>query len=82
MIITLRLQADEVAALEKICQSKVRGDLNRSEMLRLLIRREYQRRFGGGGGVGGHEYSTECRQGRPAANRNTLISEVESSCVE
>jgi len=35
--ITIRLRADELAALDKLCQSPVTGEVTRTEKLRQLI---------------------------------------------
>jgi len=63
-IVALRLGPDEFEMLSKVKLSEVRGDLNNSEMFRLLLRREFERRFGGGQ-VKSAQYSTEFRIGRP-----------------
>lgn len=63
-IVAVRLGPDELDMLAKVKLSEVRGDLNNSEMVRLLVRREYERRFGGGQ-VKAAQYSSAFRVGRP-----------------
>lgn len=43
-VITLRLTDEELKMLDRIKLSSVRGDLSRSELLRLLLHREFRRR--------------------------------------
>jgi hypothetical protein len=43
-IVPLRLTNIELEMLDAVSKSSVRGDLSRSETLRLLIHREYNRR--------------------------------------
>lgn len=63
-IIHVRLTAEEVAALDHCCKSED-GDRNRSELLRLLILREFKRRTTGRSVVEDREVSSEWRVGRP-----------------
>lgn len=44
--VTFRLTADEHKKLLDVCASEVRGDLQESEMFRLLLHREWNRRHG------------------------------------
>lgn len=68
-VITLRLNSDELSMLDAVTRSKDRGDINRSEMLRLLIRREFLRRTEGTSKVQASSYSSEFRNGRPRAQK-------------
>lgn len=64
-IIPTRLTDEELTMLDAICRSKDRGDINRSEMLRLLIRREFTRRTEGTSKIRSADYCSEFRNGRP-----------------
>lgn len=61
-IIPVRLRPHEVSMLNKICKSGVRGDLTRSEMIRLLIHREYTRRTQNTSVVAAGAYESESRR--------------------
>lgn len=63
-MLTTRLNSEEYIALRKICKSNDRGDLNPSEMVRLLILREHNRRFKGTSKVT-TGINSELRTGRP-----------------
>jgi len=64
-VITFRLQAHEQIMLNKCLTSNDRGDVNPSEFFRLMLRREYGRRFGSGDEAKPKFYSSEWRNGRP-----------------
>lgn len=64
-MIPLRLKPEEVEMLDKICRSEG-GSRNRSELLRLLIHREYGRRTRGRSTVAESAVSSEWRNGRPS----------------
>lgn len=64
-IVTLRLNADEQAMLAAVCQSQLQGDRNASEMFRLLLHREYNRRHGLGAPTA-PTYQTDFRNFRPS----------------
>jgi len=64
-VITVRLRSSEVAKLLRIKDSETRGDLNQSEMIRLLIHREHDRRFERTSQVAPANYQSEHRNGRP-----------------
>ena len=64
-LVPVRLNAEEIEMLDKCRSSKELGELNRSEFLRLLIRREGKRRSTGRSVVGGNEVASDMRNGRP-----------------
>lgn len=86
-LVTLRLNSDEATMLDAISKSKDRGDMNRSEMLRLLIRREFSRRTQGTSKVAPSEYSSEFRNGRPRRPQpkpmihSFLMAEAKAECA-
>lgn len=45
-VLTIRLSPAELAMLDMVRRSDVRGDLTPSELVRLLLHREYNRRQG------------------------------------
>lgn len=65
--LTVRLSYEEYQALCKICPSNKRGDMNHSELVRELIKREAERRFGMKLG----SVWSELRQGRPKKPKTT-----------
>jgi len=64
-MVGVRLNTVEQVMLAKCQKSNSRGDLNASEFFRLLLRREYGRRFGDSDDAKPKEFSTDFRQGRP-----------------
>lgn len=66
-VIHVRLSAAEVDMLAKISSSRSDGDRNTSEVVRLLIRREYGRRTNGRSVVSWNEVASDVRTGRPAS---------------
>lgn len=67
-VIHVRLTARELAALDH-CRSSEDGKRNRSELVRLLIMREFRRRTTGKSVVADSEVSSEWRVGRPPTPR-------------
>lgn len=63
--IPFRVKDDEAEMLDTICKSESNGTLKRSEMIRLLIHREYKRRTTGKSVVKASEYSSDFRIGKP-----------------
>jgi hypothetical protein len=63
-ILTLRLRDDEVEMLARCCRSE-EAQRNPSELLRLLLHREYYRRTTGKSVVAENTISSEWRTGRP-----------------
>lgn len=76
MVICVRLNPDEVRKLERL--SKREGIENRSEVLRLLVLREYSRSAVGRSAIKGAEYATAFRNGRP---RQSVMQFVPSGKV-
>lgn len=71
--ITIRLREDELAALDKLCQSPVTGDVTRTEKIRQLILLATAKNA--------HEsappaaaWQREFRNGRPSKNLNTMTA--------
>jgi len=64
-IITLRLNDVEIEALDAVTRSDLRGNLTRSETIRLLVLREWKRRSTGRSRVSSNEYMSDVRMGRP-----------------
>lgn len=64
MIITMRLNEDEIAILDKCRNSAKLGEMSRSEFIRLLLHREDSRRKRSGPPKPS-EYLGEWRSGRP-----------------
>lgn len=62
-ILHLRLQPDEWEMLSHVCGGEVKR--NKSEMIRLLLHREYYRRTTGKSVVPDGNIATEFRNGRP-----------------
>lgn len=73
-IITLRLTEEEIGMLDRIRQSSVIGEQNRSECIRRLIQVEYSRRTTGSSKVAASEYRTESRNGRPSESSPAEIA--------
>lgn len=69
-IVTIRLQPREVEMLDRVRISKDEGERNRSEILRLLLHREYGRRTNGRSVVAGNAIASDMRNGRPSWNAN------------
>lgn len=69
MIVPVRLNEDELVMLDMIRCSEDRGNLNRSEMLRLLIHREHLRRTAGRSKIPTRVVSSDFRVGRPRKRR-------------
>lgn len=67
-IITLRLNQAEQDMLAKVCHNP-NGDLNPSELLRLLLHREFTRRTTGKSVVPERAISSEWRNGRPPGQK-------------
>lgn len=66
----VRLNTEELAMLDHVAESKERGDYNRSEIIRLLIRREFNRRTTGSSKVDHSDVATDFRIGRPTTKRS------------
>ena len=64
MRITLRLTEEEIKHLDKMASSEITGTENRSEFIRLLLAREWNRRHGEGKPAA-KQFQTAFRQGRP-----------------
>jgi hypothetical protein len=64
-IIRVRLKPHELEMLSQILSSEERGKMNQSEMIRLLIHREFLRRTTGKSKVLGNAVSSDMRVGRP-----------------
>lgn len=64
-LVPVRLNAEEIAMLDACRVSKDHGELNRSEFLRLLIRREGGRRANGRSAVSTGTVMSDARTGRP-----------------
>ncbi len=65
-VVPVRLKAEELRMLDAIRGSDILLTANRSEVIRLLIRREWGRRNGGSSVVKGSEVATDFRTGRPS----------------
>jgi hypothetical protein len=67
--VPIKLNAEEFAMLNHCCNPRCdaggHGKINRSELIRLLIRREYLRRTTGKSVVKNADYSSDWRAGRP-----------------
>lgn len=68
-IVMVRFQPDELRMLDMVAESKERGDYNRSEIIRLLVRREFNRRTTGTSKVAHQDVATDFRIGRPTPKR-------------
>jgi hypothetical protein len=64
-IIQVRLNDEELAMIDRVRQSNERGELTRSELVRLLLHREFHRRTSGRSVVSTNAISGEMRTGRP-----------------
>lgn len=64
-VVPVRLRADELKMLKFCCSSRD-GDLNVSELFRMLLHREYSRRKTGTSVVKHNTISSEWRNGRPS----------------
>ena len=71
-IIGVRLNDDEQRMLLEICPSDRLGDMNPSELIRLLIRREHARRKTGRSAIEGKAVSTDYRTGRPRRPKKSV----------
>lgn len=65
--VTFRLTPDEHAKLLEVCASEIRGELQESEMFRLLLHREWNRRKGLPAPEP-KDYQAAHRMGRPKKN--------------
>lgn len=65
--VTFRLTTEEHQKLLEVCESEVRGDLRESEMFRLLLHREWNRRKGLPAPQP-KDYQASHRMGRPRKN--------------
>lgn len=68
-IVSVRLNDPELQMLDKIVASDTRGRLTRSEMIRLLIHREYNRRTAGTSKTEPALYQSDFRSGRPRKDK-------------
>jgi len=69
-----RFTEEEVGMLDRCCNAPLRGTLNRSEMIRYLVHREYERLTTKskrrGGPVPQRYISTDFRRGRPKKDKD------------
>lgn len=65
MKLFFKINTTEAEMLEKCLKSNTRGDLTKSEYFRLLLHRDYEKRFGQGREIHVREISGEFRRGRP-----------------
>lgn len=72
----VRLQPHETEMLALICESGDRGKLNPSEMIRLLIHREWTRRTTGKSAIQTNAVASDFRTGRPKAVKARSTAEV------
>jgi hypothetical protein len=64
-IVRVRLKDGEFQQMQQMCNSDERGKLNPSELIRLLLLREWKRRTTGKSAVSNNEIASDMRTGRP-----------------
>jgi hypothetical protein len=64
-IVRVRLKDQEWEQMQQMCDSAERGKLNASELIRLLLLREWKRRTTGKSAVANNEIASDMRSGRP-----------------
>lgn len=74
--VQVRFTDQELGMLDQVCSSEDRGKLNRSELIRLLVHREYLRRTTGKSAVELSTISSDFRTGRPKNAKPELASDT------
>lgn len=80
-IIPVRLNTAEQEMLATCQASDVRGDMNASELFRLLLHREYNRRVKGTSKVSPGAIASESRNGRPKKKALDDVQVVKDNAV-
>lgn len=74
--VQVRFTDQELGMLDAVCESGERGKLNRSELLRLLVHREFLRRTTGKSAVEVSAISSDFRTGRPKNAKPDVASDA------